>query len=531
MKNLVIQLGVLCLLFLSTGCTTTEQKQKEPKKIKNLILLIGDGMGPQQIGLLESYAKLAPNSIYQGQNSALSSLANNGFTGLSNHYPSNALVVDSACSATQIATGVASNSEMIGLNQYGETVLTILERAKAQGKSTGLISDTRLTHATPAAFAAHQIHRSLENRIAEQMVLGNQVDVMLSGGLRHFIPKEYQLTGQFDYENALKQARLSLKSKRHDDKNILKEAEALGYELSFNREQLLATKKDKVLGLFANSAMQDGVATRYQRNAEPNLTEMAKVALDKLANNPNGFFLMVEGGQIDWAGHNNDAGTLLHEMLKFDDMVKHVLAFAKERDDTLVVVTADHETGGFGFSYSGVNLPKAVQLDNDNQDTFKPSFNFGDVSILDKLYQQSQSYNSMWYSAAGTQSVPTKNALMAAINQHSAFKVSSSDIDNILNLQENTMQVGGHKALDRKLSAKINDFSPFYVYIDQRPLNLIGRALSTQQNIVWSTGTHTHTPVPVFAFGPTNHAKHFSGFYHHLELGKKMQKVFINDAN
>ncbi|MDK1287959.1 alkaline phosphatase [Pseudoalteromonas umbrosa] len=499
----------------------------EPSQIKNIVLLIGDGMGPQQVGLLEEYATRAPQSIYRGNNSAISKLANLGVTGLSLHGPADKLVVDSACSATQLATGVASGSEMIGLNRAGQKIPTILQKAKAMGKSTGLVSDTRLTHATPAAFATHQIHRSMENAIAEQMVVSNSVDVMLSGGLRHFIPKDYMLSGELDaLETRLAVSGLSLKSKRRDRKNILRQAESQGYELVFNEGQLQDAHSERILGLFANSAMVDGIEASNQRyHGQPSLRNMTQVAINKLAKNPKGFFLMVEGGQIDWAGHNNDAGTLLHEMIKFDSAVDAVLQWAKDRDDTLVILTADHETGGFGFSYSGADLPQAEQLDNLNGDIYKPNYNFGELTILDKLYLQKRSYSAMWKAAKHDDNKPSADKLVQTVNLNSEFKINDADANTILAEQKNAFFKRGHKSLGVKIASKIHDFSPFYVYLNERPLNLIGRALSTKQNIVWSTGTHTHTPVGVFVLGPEHAIKQFSGFYTHVELGKKMKQI------
>ncbi|KZN60221.1 hypothetical protein N473_24895 [Pseudoalteromonas luteoviolacea CPMOR-1] len=497
-------------------------------QIKNVILLIGDGMGPQQVGLLEEYATRAPQSVYQGQRSAIAKLANLGVTGLSLHGPADKLVVDSACSATQLATGVASGSEMIGLNRAGDKVPTILQQAKALGKSTGLVSDTRLTHATPAAFASHQIHRSLENAIAEQMVLSDSVDVLLSGGLRHFIPKAYMLPVKpTAFEAKLAASDLSLKSKRRDSKNILQQAENQGYELVFNQSQLKEAQSDRLLGLFANSAMVDGIEATHKRYlGQPSLRDMTEVAINKLSKNPQGFFLMVEGGQIDWAGHNNDAGTLLHEMLKFDSAVEAVLHWAKDRDDTVVIVTADHETGGFGFSYSGVNLPQAEQLNNLNRDVYKPNYNFGELALLDKLYLQKRSYAAMWKTAKAGKVHPDAELLVQTVNQNSEFKIDNTDAKAILAEQKNAFFKRGHKSLGVKTAGKINDFSPFYVYLNERPLNLIGRALSAKQNIVWSTGTHTHTPVGVFVLGPSHAIEPFSGLHTHVELGKKMQQFF-----
>ena len=192
----------LSLLLLITACSnditpvTHQHKNAQSNttpQVKNVILMIGDGMGASQVGLLEEYAQRAPDSIYnsRGNKSALAQFVEQGQIGLSMTAPlglEGSLVVDSACSATQLATGMASGSEMIGLDEQGNVVSTILERAKRQGKATGLVSDTRITHATPAAFATHQPHRSFETGIAAQLIDSGNVDVMLSGGIREFIP-------------------------------------------------------------------------------------------------------------------------------------------------------------------------------------------------------------------------------------------------------------------------------------------------------------------------------------------------------
>ncbi|TMO57397.1 alkaline phosphatase [Pseudoalteromonas aurantia] len=529
-----LSFGTFFVITSLTSCSTIYSPEivKQPK-IKNIILMIGDGMGPQQVGLLEEYATRAPNSIYKGDNSAIAKLANAGVTGLSLHGPADKLVVDSACSATQLATGLPAGNEMIGLTRAGYKAPTILEKAKSLGKATGLVSDTRLTHATPAAFATHLIHRSMENEIAEQMVRTGVVDVMLSGGLRHFIPKNYRLNEAFTpLEKQLKESEIVPKSKRRDQKNLLFDANKNGYDLAFTKTQMFKTDAKKLLGLFANSAMANGIDTSYRRvSEEPSLRDMTQKAIDILSQNENGFFLMIEGGQIDWAGHNNDAGTLLHEMIKFDNAIEAVFNWAKGREDTLVIVTADHETGGFGFSYSGENLPESEVLSNPAQDIYQPNYNFGDLSILDTLYEQKKSFAEMWHLAKGNKNRPSPLSLVSIVNLHSTIHINEQDAKSILAEQKNEFFKRGHKSLGKKVASKINDFTPFYVYLEERPLNLIGRAMSTKQNIVWSTGTHTHTPVGVFVFGPEHTVKKFNGLHTHVELGKKMQRIFDFNVN
>ncbi len=529
-------LGVSLSVLTAIGCSqiqTEEVTEQDHPQVKNVIMMIGDGMGPQQMGLLESYAQHASSSIYKGQPTGLAKMINNGTLGLSLHNPAHTLVADSACSASQLATGVPSLSEAVGLDLDGNPVETVLELAKAKGKATGLISDTRLTHATPAAFASHRYHRSLENQIAEDM-LANQVDVMLSGGIRYWIPKEANEKG--DAYNALvKQTggTVKIKSKRKDNKNLLNEAEEMGYSLAFNREGLSKAENGKLLGLFAYSGMQDGIEYSQTKNdparTMPSLKEMTEKALDILSQDEDGFFLMIEGGRIDWAGHDNDAGTMLHEMLKFDETVNYVYEWASKRNDTLVLVTADHETGGFGFSYSRSNLPEGVKVSGTafEGNEYKPNFNFGSFEILDKMYNQKKSFANIMADYDSGDKTP--ESLLTLVNENSDFDITITQAEAILARENNDYQVAGHKYLKDETFPKVKDFKAFYVYGNEIRNDLIGRALGEQQNVVWGTGTHTNTPVAVIAYGPEHVAKQFSSMTHHVEVGQLAKKAVAGE--
>ncbi|WP_431688058.1 alkaline phosphatase [Hahella sp. NBU794] len=511
---------------LMAGCQSTMDKKTTAKEteVKNVIMMIGDGMGPQQIGLLHEYAINAPDSIYHGQLTGMQKFMDAGVIGLSRHTPAYNLVVDSACSATQLATGEPAPSEVIGVDKVGNHVETVLEKAKRMGKSTGLVSDTRLTHATPASFAAHRAHRSMENQIAEDM-LADEVDVMLSGGLRHWLPKSVNDKGEL-YQQLEKKTEgaVQLKSKRKDDKNLLAEAENKGYQLAFNRHQLDAAKGDKLLGLFNYSGMMNGIRYTHTKDdpkrTEPSLKEMTMKALDILSRNEKGFFLMIEGGQIDWAGHDNDAGTMLHEMLKFDETINYVYEWVKNRQDTLVIITADHETGGFGFSYSRSNIPEGEKLTGEafKEAAYAPNFNFGSFETLSKLYQQKMSFPDLFAQFDGGK--PSPEALMKLVNANSAFPITLEQAKAVLEQEPNYYQVDGHDYLSAKMFPKVNDFKSFYVYGQEVRHDLLGRAMSESQNVVWATGTHTSTPVPVMAFGPASATEGFSKLLHHTDIGK-----------
>ena len=516
--------------------TVEQSGQVQQQTIKNLILMIGDGMGPQQLGLLREYARRAKHSVYKDQRgrTALDKFADSGFVGLSDPGPGQALVVDSGCSASQLASGITSVNEMIGLDRIGNPVETILEKAKKIGKATGLVSDTRISHATPAAFASHQRHRSLENEIALEMLSSNNVDVMLSGGLQHWLPVTVNDNKALfhSFGKRVNEPSLPLISVRDDEQDLLALAEKQGYSLVFNNRQLQLENGKKVLGLFASSGMMDAIAYKQTNQpAEPSLAEMTQKALELLGKDPEGFFLMVEGGQIDWAGHNNDAGTLLHEMLRFEQAVAEVYEWVKGRNDTLVVITADHETGGFGFSYSRYQVPAGIEMPGKmfKGHQYHPNFNFGSLDILDRLYNQKKSFVEIWKEAAKGSALPTAEVLMLAINANSEFKVNLEQAQQILQQETNEYQQLDNTYLKAATFPKIHDFKEFYVYGQKIHLDLIGRQLAKEQNIVWSTGTHTHTPVPVIAWGPEQYSRQFSTLSHHTDIGRWMIDALIGD--
>lgn len=252
---------------------------------------------------------------------------------------------------------------------------------------------------------------------------------------------------------------------------------------------------------------------------------MTVKALDVLSKDKDGFFLMVEGGQIDWAGHSNDAGTMLHELIKFDEAVNSVYEWAKGRDDTLIIVTADHETGSFGFSYSSANLPKPEKRKGEafEKRDYAPNFNFGKFEILDGLYNQKKSYYGMiseFEALDKAQQTPEK--LAEVVNANSDFSITPEQAAHVLASKPNPYRVAGHSYLEVETVPTINDFDAFFPYNDRG--NLLAREQATKQNTVWGTGTHTHTPVSVFAWGPAETILPVSKIMHHSELGEFLKQ-------
>ena len=283
-----------------------------------VILMIGDGMGPGQLETASLYrhgavGRLAMEQLpYRG---AVRTASPSGIT-------------DSAAAATVIATGVFTYNGAIGQDRRGVPVETLLERAKGRGWATGVVTTTPIPHATPAGFAAHVSSRGSMNEIATQMVRDTQPDVMLGGGTFYFAPRG---PGSGRTDDGL-----------YDDLLIG------GYRITFSAAELeaaVASGAPRVFGAYAPGDL-DYFKNRPPGTPQPTLPQMAQAALTTLDRDNSGFFLMIEGGRIDHAGHANHLIDSVQETLQFDDTVAMVAAWARARGNVTLLVTADHECGG-----------------------------------------------------------------------------------------------------------------------------------------------------------------------------------------
>ncbi len=501
-------------------------------------------MGPQQLGLAMLFSRYSQDPHYQ---SALGAFrANNlefvlahGELGLAQPSTDSSLVADSACSGTALASGVETAPGTIGLDSQGSPVKTILEMARDAGKATGLVSDTRMTHATPAVFAAHIIDRNMENDIAAQM-LESRVTVLLSGGLRHFLPAAVTVSQsplRKHYAAVLKNTAL-LQSKRRDDRDLIAEAHDRGYDVIFDRQSLQSSNSDNILGLFAPSGMPDGIhetlSLQDTNRQIPTLAEMTSHALRTLEKNPNGFFLMVEAGQIDWAGHANDVGMLLHEMLRLDRALGPILRWAAGRQDTLILVTADHETGSFGFSYSGYHIPAAQTFTDTHTGAtlrYQPQYNFISPSILQKIFEQRMTlYELLNYHTTHATPDTSFSLLKTLIKNNLGFSISTRQARDILRTKENRYYVPDHEKLSARYFPYIHDFAATYPDPDMARTAIIARALADQTGVVWGTGSHTSTPVTVSALGPETIARQFNGYLQQTRIGQLLQAALLGTS-
>jgi alkaline phosphatase len=290
-------------------------KRISNKKPKNIIFMIGDGMGVAQI-----YAAMTAN---KGKlNFELCPVV-----GFHKTYSAEDYITDSAAGATAFSIGKKTYNAAIGVDKDSVAQKTILEIAEEKGLSTGLVATSSITHATPASFIAHQKHRKMHEEIAADF-LKTDVDIFIGGGKQFFA------------------------NRKSDSRNLLDELQKKGYSIFTNTlDEVIKSNKTKIAALLADDGMP-----KFSEGRGDMLLLSSRKAIEVLDENKKGFFLMIEGSQIDWAGHDNNLQYLVEETLDFDKVIGEVLEFAAKDGETLVIITADHETGG--LTLVGGNLEK-----------------------------------------------------------------------------------------------------------------------------------------------------------------------------
>ena len=337
MKKL-INFSVLIIMGTSlVSCYSTRQTAvNDDPKIKNVILMIGDGMGLPAV-----YAAMTVSDHPLN-------IERCNYVGLQKTFSSDKYITDSAAAGTALATGNKTKNGVIGLDSLGKRVKSILEIAEDNGLATGLVATSAITSATPAAFIAHQASRNNFEDIALDF-LKTGIDVFIGGGIDHFV-------------------------RREDKLNLLDSLKFRGFEVDTSLSTVLNSSSMKIAGLTA------AVDNPFRLNGRGDMLPASSgKAIGILSKNPKGFFLMIEGSQIDWAGHQNSGDTLVDETLDFDNAVGVALDFAKNDGHTLVVITSDHETGGVTIT-DGNMQNRTVKLNfstTDHTAVMVPVYAFG----------------------------------------------------------------------------------------------------------------------------------------------------------
>jgi len=281
-------------------------KSFRSKKPDNIILLIGDGMGLTQIcaGLTVNHGQLNLNNFKS--------------IGFSKTNSVSGYITDSGAGATAMSTGNKTYNGAIGVNQDTIPCKHILEYAEEKGLSTGLVSTSSITHATPAAFIAHRKWREDYEGIAADF-LKTDIDVFIGGGSMNFVL-------------------------RADKRNLLQELQQKGYQVVLSMDSIKNISRGKLAGL--NVPLHNPAKIQGRGDMLP---AAASTAINILSKNKKGFFLMIEGSHIDWGGHANNGAYVAQEMIDFDRAIGKALGYAQSNRKTLVIVTADHETGGMSI--------------------------------------------------------------------------------------------------------------------------------------------------------------------------------------
>jgi len=312
--------GGLAGALLASSAPAAHASGKRSRGIaRNAIVMVSDGMSFGTLQLADAHLRRT-----QGKRSVWRDLwARDGVRRAAMQtYPADGWVTDSAAAGSAWSIGEHVNNGAINHTPDGRNPTPILRRARAVRRGTGLVTTTRVTHATPATFVANVPNRDEEDEIARQ-ILGRGMDVVLGGGARHF-------------PDALLD--------EHATTTLVR-----------TREDLLnADPRGRLLGLFTDSHMSYEIdRVNAPRTSEPSLSEMTRIALERLDRSPDGFVVQIEGGRVDHGAHGNDAAALIFDQIAFDEAIATVLAFAENRDDTLVVVTTDHGNGNPGLSVYG----------------------------------------------------------------------------------------------------------------------------------------------------------------------------------
>lgn len=462
---------IVIILFISFGFQNCQSPEKQTS-IKYCFLFIGDGMGVAQVNLTEAYLAAVNNE------KGFQKLSFTQFpeAGLVSTYANDRFITCSAAAGTAFATGYKTNINHISTDTTGEKPFkSIATICKENGMKVGILSSVSIDHATPAVFYAHQDSRNNYFEIGVDLAKSD-FDFFGGGGLK-------EPNGQLDGV----------------DMNALILAEENGFTIVNTQQDLLSLMpgKERIIAIHPD-ILEGSAAMPYtiDKPAGPSLADFTSKGIE-LLKNETGFFMMIEGGKIDWACHSNDAATSIHETIAFDEAVKVAIDFYKKHpDETLIIVTADHETGGM-----------ALGAEATKYETYFKYLQYQNISI-DKFGQRLAEFEK---------------------NLTGNF---DADINNLLELVGNNFGLGKEIPITEEDKSKLwfafentvkNKTSSKTIYSDFPPIaETIINMVSEKAGVGWTTYGHTGINVPIYAIGPG--AELFSGVIDNTEIPEIMMQ-------
>ena len=516
MKKIIACLLAVCMLLgMFAGCASQEQAaetipeteiaaivETEPalSAPKYVFLFIGDGMSYPQIQSTADYLGamndedyfLAQPSLDDNQGATLDgpeylNFMNFEVSGSAVTYDANSFAPDSASTATSISTGRKTYSGTINVDVTGtETFETITEKVHEQlGMKVGVISSVNLNHATPAAFYAHQVSRNNYYEIGVEMV---------ESGFEYFAGGGLKKTEGYDKENPLP--------------NLYDLAEEAGYKVTFTNEEAAAvTAADgKVILIDENLADSDAMAYELDRTDDMwSLADYVEKGIEVL-DNDKGFFMMCEGGKIDWACHANDAASTIHDTVALADAVQVAIDFAAEHpEETLILVTGDHETGGLTIGFAGTDY-----------DTY--------LTLLANQKISFQKYDDE-YTAAYKENGTAFEEALADIEALFGLKTEGAEDDKLVltPYELEQLKVAYEKSINGTETG-VDAQLEYVMYGTYDPLSVtLTHILNNKSGVSFTSYSHTGLPVAVLAEGVNADA--FDGYYDNTEIFNKLAEM------
>ncbi len=453
---------VLAVALLAAGCTALPAREGQAGTPKNIIIMFADGAAPTQW----EFGKYTARHLRNESFAVTDVVFREGTLGLLSTHALNSFVTDSAAGASSMSTGYKVNNYSIAMSPDGRRYPTLMQMAKERGKRIGIVTTATVYDASPAAFSINTPNRGDSQAIVDQY-LKLEPDVLMGGGAQYFLPA-------------------TAGGKRKDALDVIAAFAGKGWQVVRDTAALNANRAARLLGLFAD----DDMALELDRDAtrQPTTAEMTTAALKALAqNNANGFVLFVENENPDTAGHLNDAAALMRALWAFDKAVQVALEFQRASPDTLVIVAADHETGGLSPTYALRDLSSTSSKNRFDTDIARLKMLEGITLSMAGMIEQ-----------LGAKPVAEKlDALVA--KHYPGFKLDADLREAILKRQP----------LERNFS--------------NVTASALARMVSRQTGVYWGTGGHTSEPVAIGAIGPG--ARLFHGYQDNTDFARHLHSL------
>jgi len=480
---LLVILGFYFTNGSSAGINANSKFENSNHTPKYIFYFIADGLAMPHLQMTEA---ALPYIATNRENIKTLNIRRFEHTGFSTTHAETRYITGSAAAGTALATGQKTSIGTIAkTGDHSQNLTSIAKAAKNQDMRVGIISSVSIDHATPAVFYANADSRSHYNYIAGQMA---------SSDFDYF-------GGGYAVGNFEKNMAPDRNPEEHQAIDIEKLMRENGYYISKNNDDFKNLKAGKNW-VFSSYNKTDG-SLSYEIDRKTNelsLSQYTEKAIE-LLENKNGFFIMVEGGKIDWASHANDAATVAGDVLAFDNAVGKALEFyEKYPDETLIIVTSDHETGGLGLGFSGMKYESDYRLLGGQKISAAGFSDKADKWIESKLNFDKVMDSVSYYFGLNDTSV------------YSSAKLSREDYERI------------ETAYNKSISGLDKSMKDYIIYGSYNPFTtIVTRVLNEKAGIAWTTYSHTAGPVPVFAKGVGE--SQFTGYYDNTDIPKKIMNT------